>query len=140
MGERARITFIALAGRRFKHVAVEHERIGLTERIHAGSARIRLQQHVGRFNAAPADEGRTVEGLTKFKRVFIDLIGRNRQMHFFAEQIGDAQVHVLAVVVLDHLQYISSGRHIHLSYFDGGSVLEPSRPTGSAAVPLRGKN
>ena len=138
VGERTRITFIALAGRRFKHIAVEHERIGLTERIHAGSARIRLQQHVGRFNAAPADEGRTVEGLTKFKRVFIDLIGRNRQMHFLAEQIGDAQVYVLAVVVLDHLQYISSGRHIHLSYFDGGSVLEPFQTNGFRRGSLAG--
>ena len=32
-------------------------------------------------------------------------------MHFLAEQIGDAKVHELAVVVLNHLQHISSGRH-----------------------------
>lgn len=59
-------------------------------------------------------------------------------MHFLAEQIGDAQVHVLAVVVLDHLQYISSGRHIHLSYFDGGSVLEPFQTNGFRRGSLAG--
>ena len=110
-GERARVAVVALTGRRLKHVAVEHERVGFAEGVHTGGVGVRLQEHVGRFNAAPADEGRAVERLAEFKRVLVELVGRNRQVHFLAEQIGDAKVHELAVVVLNHLQHISSGRH-----------------------------
>ena len=116
VGDRARVALVALTCRGFENVAGQNQRIGFTERIHARRVRIRLQQHVGRFDAAPADEGRAVKGLTELESVFRQVFGRNRHMHFLAEHVGETKVDELGVVVLNHLQNVSSGSHVCFSW------------------------
>ena len=110
--EGTRITVIVLAGLGFVHVALENEGVDLSERVHADAIGIRHQKHVGGFNAAPADKGRAVKGLSKLEHVLVNAVGGNRHVHFLAERVREAKVHELDIVVLDHLQNIRSGRHL----------------------------
>ncbi len=80
------------------------------KRIDMGRRRIGLQIHVRRFDALPARDRRTVEGIT-FEGTFIDARGIGRHMLHLTFRVREPQVHELDILVLDHFQDIASGFH-----------------------------
>ena len=115
--ERARAALIALHGRGLDDVAANVDRGMLEERIDNRSGRIERKDHVGLVDALPTRNGRAVEHLSVAKQFFIDQVRGNRDVLFFAARVGEAEIGVLDLLVLDQTKYIcrfhcwrSSGR------------------------------
>jgi hypothetical protein len=109
--ERTRVAVIALARRRFDHVAGDDQRVLFAERIHAGRVRIGQQQHVGRFDALPAADRRTVEGVAVFELFFVEHLGRHRDVLLLALCVRETEVNEEHFVVRHHFHYVLGRRH-----------------------------
>jgi hypothetical protein len=107
----ARIAVIGLAGRRLEHVADQNEgRLG-KERIDARAGRIGHQIHIGLIDRLPAGDGRAVEHLAFRKGVFFDDADVEGHVLPLAARIGEAEIDVFDVVILDHFHDIFGCRH-----------------------------
>ena len=60
----------------------------------------------GLVDALPTRDGRAVEHLAVAKQVFVDEIRGDRYVLFFAARVGEAEIGVLDLLVLDQLDYI----------------------------------
>ena len=76
LGERTRITVVALAGRRLDHVARQDQRVLFAKRVHARRVGIGHQQHVGRLDALPAGDRRAVKGVPQLELVVLERLRR----------------------------------------------------------------
>jgi len=104
--ERARVAVVALAGGRLVDVAGKGERRLVHERVHAGGARVRHEQHVGGLDALPAGDRRAVEGVAVRELVLVEHLHRHGDVLLLALGVGETQVHELDLVFLDHLEDI----------------------------------
>ena len=101
----ARVAGIALAGGRLDNVA-DDDRLRLgRERIHHDGLGIQHQDHVGLVDRLPAGDGRTVEHDAVAEHVLID--GRDvlRGVMPLAARVGEPQVHIFDVLLLEHIQH-----------------------------------
>ncbi|VXB37347.1 conserved hypothetical protein [Massilia sp. 9I] len=106
LGDRARVAVVALAVRRFDHVALHEQRGLFHERVEVGGVRVRQQQHVGGFDALPAGDRRTVEGVARFELVFVEVRHGDGHVLLLAAGVREAQVNELHFVVFDELNYV----------------------------------
>ena len=74
---------------------------------------IRHQQHVGRFDALPAGDGRAVEGVAGGELVFVEMRHRHGHVLFLAAGVGEAEVDELDFVLLHHLHHVCDGLGCH---------------------------
>ena len=110
-GKRARVARVALHGVRLDDVAGEDEGFVRVEGIDVGSGRVGHEDHVGVVDAFPAGEGGAVEHFAFFEEVFVD-VRRVADVVFFASAVGDAQVKVFDVFVVDELQDVVRGHAV----------------------------
>jgi hypothetical protein len=134
LGDGARIAVVALAVGRLDHVTL-HEESGLFhERVDVGGVGVRDQQHVGGFDTLPAGDRRTVEGVTGFELIDVEMRNRHGNVLFLATGVSETEVDKLDFVVLHHLQNLC-GRPCHANLLKRGSSInwgvEPFSATGS---------
>src|SRR4029077_855210 len=94
---------------RFQDVAGDHHGGFGEERIDRGGDRIGHQAHVGFVNRLPAGDRGTVEHQTLGKDVVVDHADVKSYVLPLAARIGEAQVDVFYVVVLDRFQDVFGG-------------------------------
>ena len=107
-GQRPRVARVALHGVRLDDVAGEDEGFVRVEGVDVGGRRVGHEDHVGVVDALPAGKGGAVEHFAFFKEVFVD-VRRVADVVFFAFAVGDAQVEVFDVFVVDELQNVAGG-------------------------------
>ena len=76
-----------------------------------GGRRIRHQAHVGLVDRLPAGDRRAVEHLAFGERLLFDHRDVEGDVLPLAARIGETEIDVFHVVVLDHLQDVFGGRH-----------------------------
>ena len=113
LGDRARIAVISLAVPRLQHVAGQEDGGLFEERVDVGRVRIGHQQHVGSFDALPAGDGRTVEGMAGDEFVFVEVRNGDGDVLFFSAGVGEAEVDKLDFVLLHHLHHVCDGLGCH---------------------------
>ena len=106
LAERARIALVALHGGGLDDVAADVDRGLLEERIDHRGGRVEREDHVRLVDALPTRDGRAVEHLAVAKQFFIDEVRGNRYVLFFAARVGETEIGVLDLLVLDQLDYI----------------------------------
>jgi hypothetical protein len=109
---RTRVAIIALAIGWFDDVALHEQRGFFHERIDIRGVRIRHQQHIRRFDTFPAGDRRTVERMTGFKLVHVEMRNRHGDVLFFASCVSKAKINEFDFVVFHHLQDLC-GRPCH---------------------------
>ena len=107
-GKRARVARVALHGVRLDDVAGEDEGFVRVEGVNVSGGRVGHEDHVGVVDAFPAGKGGAVEHFAFFKEVFVD-VRRVADVVLFALAVGDAQVKVFDVFVVDELQDVAGG-------------------------------
>ena len=112
-GDAAGIAVIGLAGGRLEHVADEHQRRLGEERVDAGGGGVRHQAHVGLVDRLPAGDRGAVEHLAFRERLLLDHPDVEGHVLPLAARIGEPEIAVLYVVVLDQLQDIFGRRHVN---------------------------
>ena len=111
LGDAARIAIVRLAGGRLEHVADQDQRGFGEERIDAGRGRVRHQAHVGFVDRLPAGDRGAVEHHAFGKGFFLDLADVESDVLPLAARIGEAEIGVFYVAVLDHFHDILWRRH-----------------------------
>ncbi len=111
-GDAARVAVVAMAGGRLDDVADEHERGGGEEGVQRGGVEIRHQQHVGLVDRLPAGDRGAVEGDAFVQRVGVD--DRDVESHVLplAARVGEAEIDIFNVVVLDLLDDVVCCAHV----------------------------
>ncbi len=113
LGDAAGVAVVGLAGGRLEHVAGDdHGGLG-EERIDRRGHRIRHQAHVELVDRLPAGDRGAVEHRPFGEDVVIDHADVERHMLPLAARIGEAQVDVFDVVVLDRFQDVFGGLHAY---------------------------
>jgi hypothetical protein len=90
------------------HVAGQDQRRLFEERVDVGGVRVRHQQHVGGFDALPAGDRRTVEGVARGELVFVEMGDGHGHVLFLAAGVGEAEVDELDFVLLHHLHHVGN--------------------------------
>ena len=111
LGDAARIAVVGLAAGRIENVAVEHSGRGGEERIDAIRGRIGHQGHVGLVDRPPAGDRGAVEHQAVGERVLVDQRLVEGHVLPLAARIGETQVDIFDVIVLDRLKDILGGLH-----------------------------
>jgi hypothetical protein len=107
----ARIAVIGLIGQRLENVAVDGQRGRPEERIDIGRVRIWHEHHVGLVDRLPAGDRGAVEHHAFFEGIGLDGRLVHGDVLQLAARIGEAQVDVLEVLVLDLLEEVVPGGH-----------------------------
>jgi hypothetical protein len=110
-GHAAWVAVVGLTRRRFQHVAGDDQGGFGEERINRRRDRIGHQAHVGFVDRLPARDRRAVEHQALGEDVFIDHADVERHVLPLAAWIGETQVDVFDVVVLDRFQDVFGGLH-----------------------------
>ena len=111
LGDAARVAVVGLAARRIENVAGDDHRGGGEERIHARRGRIGHQRHVGFVDRLPAGDRRAVEHQPLSECVLVNEALIECDMLPLAARIGEAQIDIFDIIVLDRLQDILGGLH-----------------------------
>ena len=111
LGDAARVAVVGLAGRRLEDVADDRQRGGREERIDAGRGRVRHQGHVEFVDRLPAGDRGAVEHDAVGEHVLVDDRHVEGDVLPLAARIGEAEVDVFDVVVLDRLEHVFGGLH-----------------------------
>ncbi|MNT04833.1 hypothetical protein D3C72_1394260 [compost metagenome] len=122
--DRARVAVVALAVRRFDHVALHEQGRFFHERVNIGRVWIRQQDHVGRFNAFPASDRRTVKGVARLEFVHVEVRHGNRHVLLFTTGISKAEINEFDFVFFYHLQDFC-GCHCHAYLLNECGVSRP---------------
>src|SRR6185312_7747051 len=101
-----RIALVTLHGGGFDDVAADVDRGLLEERVDDRRGRVEREDHVRLVDALPTCDGRAVEHLAVTKQLFIDQVRGDGDVLFFAASVGEAEIGVLDLLVLDQLDYI----------------------------------
>ncbi|MNS82127.1 hypothetical protein D3C72_1158620 [compost metagenome] len=112
LGQRTRVAVIALQVRGFHDVARQDQGRLFAERIQVGGRAVGDEQHVGRFDALPTRDRRTVESLPAFQLVFIDRGGGHGNVVLTANRIGKAEIHEFDFVIGDLFQDVFRACHV----------------------------
>src|SRR4029077_4148169 len=111
LGHAARIAVVRLAGGRLQYVAGDdHGGFG-EERIDRRGHRVGHHANVGFVDRLPAGNGRAIEHRTLGKDFLVDHADVESHVLPLAARIGEAQVDVFYVVVLDRFQDVFGGLH-----------------------------
>ncbi len=111
LGDPARVAVVGLVGHRLENVADDRHRGLGEERIDRHRVGIGHQLHVGLVDRLPAGDGGAVEHQALREGLFVDQADVKGDVLPLAARIGEAEVDVLHVLVLDSLQYVLGGRH-----------------------------
>ena len=111
-GDAARIARVGLARRWLDHVAHDRQGRGGEEGIHRRRGRVRHQHHVGLVDRLPAGDGGAVEHGAVGEDVLVDHALVEGDVLPLAPEVGEAQVDVFDVVVLDRLQHVGCAFHV----------------------------
>ena len=111
LGHAARVAVVGLAGGRLQHVAGDDHGGLREERIDRRGDGIGHQAHVGFVDRLPAGDRRAVEHGAFGEDVFVDHADVEGHMLPLAARIGETQVDVFDVVVLDRFQDVFGGLH-----------------------------
>ena len=111
LGDAARVAVVGLAAGGIENVAVDDHGRGGEERVHAGRGRVGHQRHVGFVDRPPAGDRRAVEHQPVGEGVLVDQRLIEGDVLPLAARIGEAQVDIFDVIVLDRLQDILGGLH-----------------------------
>ena len=111
LGDAARIAPIGLAAGGIENVAVEDHRRGREERVHAGRGRVGHEGHVGFVDRLPARDRGAVEHQAVGESVLVDQRLVEGHVLPLAARIGEAQIDIFDVVVLDRLKDVLGGLH-----------------------------
>jgi hypothetical protein len=118
LGDGAWIAVIALAVRRFNHVALHEQGGFFHERIDVRGVWIRQQNHVGCFNTLPAGDRGTVKRVTRFELVDVKVRHWHGNVLFFTTGISETEINEFHFVFLDHFQNFC-GCHCHAYLLKG---------------------
>ena len=110
-GGAARVALIQLARVRFCHVAMQAERFLREERVHVSGRKVRNQFHVGLVDGLPPGDGGAVEHEALGEEILIDLVLHDRDVLQLAARVGEADVDIGDVFILDFLNDIGSVAH-----------------------------
>ena len=111
LGDAAGIAVVGLPGGGLEHVAHQHQGGLGEERIDAGRTRIRHQAHVELVDRLPAGDRGAVEHLALRKRLLGDHRDVEGHVLPLAARIGEPEIRILNVIVLDQLQDVMGRRH-----------------------------
>ena len=111
LGDAARVAVIGLAARGIENVAVDDHRRSGEERVHARRGRVGHQRHVGFVDRPPAGDRRAVEHQAVGESLLVDQRLIEGDVLPLAARIGEAQIDIFDVIVLDRLQDILGGLH-----------------------------
>src|SRR5271165_343599 len=100
----AGIAIVALLGHGIDHVADQHQRGDLGERIEQMKVGVGLEQHVALVDAGPRPNGRAVNAEAFFERGFRQLTDGIRNVVPEAGNVGESQVENPDVVLLCELE------------------------------------
>ncbi|EAP77703.1 hypothetical protein ISM_05400 [Roseovarius nubinhibens ISM] len=106
-GGAARVALIGFAGVGLDHRAMHAEGFLGIEGIDIGAVGVDHQLHVGGFDAFPASDRRAVEHKAFLEEVFVHLVGHQRHVLKLAARVGETNVDIFDVLVLDHLEQVS---------------------------------
>jgi hypothetical protein len=111
LGNRPRVAVVAAAVGRIDHVAGDDDRRLIEEGVDVGGTRIGHQLHVRRLNPFPAGDRRTIEGVAVLELVFVERADRHGHVLLLATGVGEAEVHELRLVFLDHIDNVLRACH-----------------------------
>jgi hypothetical protein len=106
LGDRTRVAVVTLAVGRLDHVAGDDHRGLVEERVDEGGFRVRHQQHVGRLDALPAGDRRTIERVAFRELVCVEGTDGHADVLFLATGVGETEINELDLLLLDHLQNV----------------------------------
>ena len=112
LGDRARVAAVGLTGAGLVHVAEDDERALRREGIEHGSRAIRHQHHVALVDRLPAGDRGAVEHDAARKEILADGADMVRQVLPLAARIGEAEVDVLDVVLLNQVEELRDIGHL----------------------------
>ena len=112
LGDRARVAAVGLARRRLEHVADDRQRRGREERVHGGGLGIRHQRHVGFVDRLPAGDRGAVEHDAFREDLLVDHRHVEGDVLPLAARVGEPEVDIFDVIVLDRLQDVPGGLHV----------------------------
>ena len=110
LGDGARAAGVILVGHRLQHIADQDQRGLGKEGVNDRGFEIRLEQHVGLVDRLPAGDRRTVEHGADVEEVIINQQQVKGDMLPLALGIGEANVNILDVLLLDQLVNVGCGR------------------------------
>ncbi len=105
----ARIARIRLHGRRIEDIADQHQGRCIHERIDRRRAGVGHQHHVGLVDPLPTGNRRTVEHLAFLEQRRLDDRGREGHVVLDPAHVGEAEVYVFDLMVLDELFDVFGG-------------------------------
>ena len=110
-GDAAGVAVVGLSGGRLEHVA--HQRQGGLgeERVDAGRTGVRHQAHVELVDRLPARDRGAVEHLALRERLLLDHADIEGHVLPLAARIGEPEIRILDIIVLDQLQDVFGRRH-----------------------------
>ena len=111
LGDAARIAIVGLAAGRIENVAVDDHGRGGEEGVHARRSRVGHERHVGFVDRPPAGDRRAVEHQALGESLLVDQRLIEGYVLPFAPRVGETQIDIFDVVVLDRLQDILGGLH-----------------------------
>ena len=104
LGDGTGVAVVRLTGVRVQHVAEQEHRGLLIERVDIGGLEVRTQQHVGLVDRLPSGDGRAVEHGALGQEVVVDKSDIEGHMLHLAPDVGEPDINVLDVLVLDFLE------------------------------------
>ena len=106
LGDAARVAVVGLAAGGIENVAGDDHGRGREERVHAGAGRVGHQRHVGFVDRLPAGDRGAVEHQAFREGLFVDQRLIEGHVLPLAARIGESQIDVFDVVVLDRLENV----------------------------------
>jgi hypothetical protein len=111
LGKRARVTLVALHGRRLDHVAANIDRGLFEERIDDRGRRLGHEDHVRLVDTLPSGDRGAIEHLAVGEEFLVHQPRGDRHVLLLAAGVGEAQVRELHLLLFDEFQYVT-GCHI----------------------------
>ena len=98
------VALIGFAGVWFHNRAVQADSLFRIERIDISAVCVGHQFHVGGFDGFPTRDGGAVKHEALIQKVFVHLIAHHRDVLQFPARVGETDIDILDILVLDHLE------------------------------------
>ena len=112
LGDAARIAIVGRARGRLQNVAADDHGGRREEGVHASGRGVRHEDHVGFVDRLPASDRRTVEHRAFREDFLVNERNVERDVLPLSARIGEAEVHILDVIILDRLEDVLGGLHV----------------------------
>ena len=116
LGDRTRVAGIGLPGQRLMHIAKDDQRRLGGKRVENRGRAVRHQHHVRLVDRLPAGDRRTVEHHALVQEIFVDRPDVVSQMLPLAARIGEPEVDVFDVVLLDQIHDFLGVSHCNFPF------------------------